>query len=182
MDKRSPLVEVLAYAAGVIDSDGSIDIRRDTWALRHGIMCQATFSERVTVRQIEPQAVDLLKATFGGHRGTASNRHGQPLHHWQVVDRVAAAFLVDVLPYLRIKRRQADLCLELRRLKEESRQARFAVGRGHVGAGKRPEAISIRMEEVHQQMREANRVDGRYERALGGGRSPVTGTVASSER
>ncbi len=162
-------VELLAYAAGVIDSDGSIGIRRDTYAMRVLYTTdEPTFSERVTIRQMEPEAVDLLYARFGGcqsvivAKGKRAKR--QPLQSLQLVDRKAAFLLAAVLPYLRIKRRQAELCLELRRLKEESRKARFAYGRGHRGGGKRPEAITAAMEEVHATIKALNRPDGRASR------------------
>ena len=51
---------ILAYLAGVIDSDGSIGIKRSTYAMRHGNGGQATYSERVMCRQVTPEAVRLL--------------------------------------------------------------------------------------------------------------------------
>lgn len=160
-------VDVLAYAAGIIDADGTIGIVRDTWAMRHGVVCQATFTERIDVRQLEPEAVALLHQTFGGHRGvTRGKDRKQPLQRWQIGDRGAASCLTLVQPYLRIKRRQADLCLEMRRLKEESKRARFAVGRGHRGGGKRPVEITRSMERVHEEIAALNRVEGRFLGAL----------------
>jgi len=165
--------DLLAYAAGVIDSDGSIGIRRKTYAMR--VLCttdQPTFSERVTIRQIEPEAVDLLHAQFGGCRSVivakGKRTKRQPLQSLQLVDRHAAFLLAAVLPHLRIKRRQAELCLELRRLKEESRKARFAYGRGHRGGAKRPEAITAAMEELHARVKALNRFDGRAPCAVDG--------------
>ncbi len=156
----------LAYAAGVIDSDGSIGIQRETYAMRVlRTATQPTFSERVTIRQIEPEAVDFLHEHFGGsrglirYRGTRLNR--QPLHSLVFGDRRASQLLSAVLPYLRIKRRQAELCLELRRLKDASRQARFAYGRGHRGGGKRPEHLTAAMEAVRTEVMRLNRVEGR---------------------
>lgn len=171
-------VDVLAYAAGIIDADGTIGIVRDTWAMRHGVMCQATFTERIDVRQLEPEAVALLHLTFGGHRGvTRGKDRKQPLHRWQIGDRGASTFLALVHPYLRIKRRQASLCLEMRQLKEESRRARFAIGRGHRGGGKRPVEITNRMERVYADIAALNRVDGRFLRAL----AADTGSMSAGE-
>lgn len=159
-------VALSAYTAGVIDSDGSIGILRETHAVRAGRASQATFSERVTIRQVEPEAVDLLHSLFGGCRGVIRGRRAnqQPLNSLQLVDRQATRILMAALPYLRIKRGQADLCVELRRLKEESRRARFAYGRGHRGGAKRPESITNAMEAVRAAIIELNKVQGRYER------------------
>ena len=157
--------DVLAYTAGVIDSDGSIGIQRETWPMRVHRASQPTFSERVTIRQVEPEAVDLIHQHFGGsryvirYRGERSGR--QPLQSVVLADRKASALLSAVLPYLRIKRGQAELCLALRKLKEDSRRARFAFGRGHRGGGRRPDALSAAMDAIHAEMLRLNRVDDR---------------------
>lgn len=166
---RDERIALSAYAAGVIDADGSIGILRETHALRAGRAGQATFSERITIRQIEPEAVDLVHSMFGGYRSVIRGRRAnqQPLNSVQLVDRQATRLLMAVMPYLRIKRGQAELCLELRQLKEESRRARFAIGRGHKGGGKRPEAVTTAMEAVRAAIVELNRVEGRYERRRG---------------
>lgn len=170
-------IEVLAYAAGVIDSDGSITISRETYAMRVlKTAGQPTFSERITIRQIEPEAVDLLHQQFGGCRSViiskSKKRRRQPLQSLVIADRKAGRVLAAVLPYLRIKRQQAELCLEMRRLKEESRKARFAYGRGHRGGGKRPEQITEAMEQIRAEILKLNRVDGRAQR-----RNPSLGHV-----
>lgn len=150
--------EVLAYAAGVIDSDGSVRIHRDSYAKRTGAG-QATYHEWVKLGQIEPQAVELLHEQFGGSRRVVVPRADtrQPLHSLEIVDRQAASLLGDVLPFLVIKRAQAQKCLELRNLKEQSRKARFAEGRGHRGAGPRPEWISAAMEQLFTDVAALNR-------------------------
>ena len=51
-----------------------------------------------------------------------------------VTDANAARALASLLPFLRIKRQQAENCLALRAAKNESKPARVARGRGHVGA------------------------------------------------
>lgn len=152
--------ELLAYAAGVIDSDGSIRIHRDTYAKRVlQTTPQATYSECVTLRQLEPEAVALLQRHFGGSRRMISPRRvgHRPLHALQVVDRQAASMLQALLPFLVIKRAQAQKCLELRAFKEESRRARFAVGRGHRGAGPRPGWIGDEPERLFEAVAALNR-------------------------
>lgn len=160
--------ELLAYAAGVIDSDGSIGIQRETWPIRLGRATQATYSERVTIRQVEPEAVDLIHEAFGGSRHvippSAKRKASQPLQCVVLADRKASTLLRALLPYLRIKRGQAELCLQLRELKQASLRARFAFGRGHRGGGRRPEALTAAMDEVYLEIRRLNRVDDRAAR------------------
>ncbi len=161
-------VELLAYAAGVIDSDGSISIHLDTYAMRvRKLDTGPVYKERVSLSQIEPQAVDLLHESFGGSRFvTAPQRvNSQPLHRWQLVDRMAATFLGAIAPYLRIKRRQAELCIELRRVKDQSRKARFAYGRGHRGGGRRPEELAKAMAMLREEILLLNTVEGRAARS-----------------
>jgi hypothetical protein len=124
------------------------------------------YKERVTLRQIEPQVVDLLHAAFGGSRFMSAprNARAQPLHSWQVVDRMASTFLAAIAPYLRIKRRQAELCVELRRLKDESRKVRFAYGRGHRGGGPRPDDLTVAMGDLRNEIMRLNQIEGRAAR------------------
>jgi hypothetical protein len=160
-------IELLAYAAGVIDSDGSIGIRLDTYAMRvRKLDAGPVYKERVTLRQIEPQAVDLFHASFGGSRFMTEprNERAQPLHSWQIVDRMAATFLAAIGPYLRIKRRHAELCVELRTLKDASRKARFAYGRGHRGGGRRPDDLTMAMSDLRAEILRLNQVEGRADR------------------
>lgn len=150
---------ILAYCAGVIDSDGTIGVKRSTYSVRVvGDSRQPTYSERICVKQVEPQAVALLKSLFGGRHGIddPSCKRGRRLHVWQVTDKQAAACLKALLPYLRIKRMQAENCLALRVVKEESKLARVAKGRGHIGAATRPAHLSEAMERHFCRAKELN--------------------------
>lgn len=109
----------LAYAAGVIDSDGYIGVKHSDYRVRVLKDCQTpTYSARVIVRQVEPQAIDLLHAMWAGYRGVhdPSAKRGRPLHSWQVTSAGAGRALGAVLPYLRIKREQAVNAIEVCRL------------------------------------------------------------------
>ena len=151
---------MLAYCAGVIDSDGTIGVKRSTYAMRHNNGGQATYSERVCVRQVERHAVELLKQLFGGSFGVrgANAKRGKPLYEWCVTDKRAALCLKEILPYLRIKWAQAANCLMLREHKEASAKARIGFGRGHVGASARTLEHSQLMELRYQRAKALNRV------------------------
>ena len=116
--------ELAAYLAGAIDSDGSIGIRRSTYAMRvTGDSRQPTFSERICLKQVTPQIPQLLKETFGGSlmMQAPSATKGRPLYYWESTNRAAADALVAMLPYLRIKRAQAENALALRASKSRPR-------------------------------------------------------------
>lgn len=151
----------LAYCAGVIDSDGTIGIKKSTYGIRViKTSTQATYSERVCVKQVESGAVDLLHSLFGGYRfrAAASAKKGKPLEGWQVTDVKAVTCLRALLPFLRIKQAQARNCLELRVAKEMSKRQRVAKNRGHVGAAHRHPDISAKMESLCERAHLLNRV------------------------
>lgn len=109
----------LAYAAGVVDSDGSIGVHRNSYAMRvRGDAGQMVYMPRVTVKQVTPQAVDLLYGMFGGHRyaGKPTATRGRPLIAWNAHSAIAARACEAMLPFLRIKREQALNAIELGRL------------------------------------------------------------------
>lgn len=116
----------LAYLAGVIDSDGYLSVKRTTYHMRvRGDAGNPVFSEKIGCKQVTPEAIDVLHATFGGYRRVEkpSSPNGRPLHSWVVTDRNAAAAAEALLPYLRIKREQAILLLQVRALKGAPRLA-----------------------------------------------------------
>jgi hypothetical protein len=114
----------LAYAAGVVDSDGWIGVRRQRHADNRA--WQAIYSPRIVVKQVTPQAPVLLKELFGGHVHTgAGTPTRRPLIAWETHSASAAAACAALLPYLRIKRAQAENAIEVGRMQGLPR--RFAL-------------------------------------------------------
>lgn len=125
MEYSTPDPLVLSYLAGVIDSDGSIGIKRSTYHMRvRGDATVPIFSETIHCKQVQPEAVTLLKQTFGGNLRleTPSATRGKPLYAWMVHSAMAGRALVLLRPYLRIKARQADNGIALRALLSEGRR------------------------------------------------------------
>ena len=113
---------IIAYLAGAIDSDGSIGIKRSTYHIRvRKDAGNPVFSERVMLKQVTPQIPELLHQCFGGYYRleTAScKQNGKPLYSWQCTDKQAAFVCETLLPHLRVKKRQAEILLELRESKQ----------------------------------------------------------------
>jgi hypothetical protein len=113
--------ELLAYLAGAIDSDGCISIKKSTYHMRvRGDATNAVYSERLMLKQVTPQIPELLHDSFGGMLSLdapSCKRNGRPLWNWQTTDKKAASACAALLPFLRVKKRQAELALELRRSK-----------------------------------------------------------------
>jgi excisionase family DNA binding protein len=120
----------LAYAAGVVDSDGYIGVQRSTYAVRvRGDASQAVYVPRVQVKQVTPQAVDLLAELFGGYRftGKPTARKGRLLLGWAVHSAAAGRVCEALLPYLRIKRTQAENAIEVCRINGERARRKFTL-------------------------------------------------------
>lgn len=100
----------LAYCAGVIDSDGCITIKRR----RVKTNSKWSAGAAVFVRQVTDEAVTLLQHLFGGkvRQHAASTPGGRPLFQWYVDRAKAVAVATALLPYLRIKKRQAQILIE----------------------------------------------------------------------
>ena len=146
---------LLAYLAGVIDSDGYISIKRSTYAARVlGKNWNPQYQEMVGIKQVSPEAVDLLKAAFGGYRYVErpSARNGRPLHGWQGTNLIAAKALSALRPYLRIKARQADIALRLR-VSKDSKVARL---RGSPAKRKQAASVITERERLFAEVRALN--------------------------
>lgn len=149
----------LAYCAGVIDSDGTIGVKRGNWSV--GKDCtQPSYGERITVKQVTPEAVVLLYRLFGGayRMEKASLANGRPLHTWQATHLSARAAAIALLPYLRIKRTQAENLIALRPLLAESVIQRRQRPKGQPGPNVRAPHLSAAMEAVYAKAKELNRV------------------------
>ena len=114
----------LAYLAGVMDSDGYIGVgkkKAGKWA--------ANYQPRVQVKQVDTEATDLFRETFGGHlyRHEPSAERGRPLWCWQVHSAACRPVLDALLPYLRIKRNRAENALALCDVNRRTGRKRFPV-------------------------------------------------------
>jgi excisionase family DNA binding protein len=85
---------------------------------------QAVYFPRVQLKQVTPQAVDFMHDLFGGHRmnGKPTARYGRPLLAWAVHSRAAGQVCEAILPYLRIKRAQAENAIEVCRINAEGQR------------------------------------------------------------
>lgn len=109
----------MAYCAGVVDSDGCIGVKHSDYRVRIlGDCTTPTYAAYIQVKQVERQAVDIMHEYWGGYFGLQRSyaKRGRPGHCWQVHSAAAGRALAELLPYLRIKRAQAENALEVCRL------------------------------------------------------------------
>jgi hypothetical protein len=78
---------------------------------------------------VERGALELLAATFGGKIGREKRQDAsrRPLFVWHVSDKKAGEICRILLPYLRVKRAQADLLIRHRELQAEGAKHRTKV-------------------------------------------------------
>lgn len=95
-----------AYLAGYIDADGCIAVntggRKST---------NISISVRLTTH-CEPLAQEL-DLRYGGTLSQSKTPQGDFIWTWAIGGKSATEFLNDVFPYLRYKKRQAELALDL---------------------------------------------------------------------
>ena len=106
----------VAYLAGVLDSDGWFTIHLNTKQ-----SANPTYSPDFGINQVEPHAIDLVQKLFGGRTSVIdyskhkANRFStKPMYHWSPDKLGMAIILKELIPYLRIKRKQAEILLALR--------------------------------------------------------------------
>lgn len=114
MTTRGKTLEVLAYAAGFIDGEGSIGIARAN--PRKGWHSRGTtprYEAHVTVVNTVREPMEWLYQEFGGHlRNKKPGKEGwKPQYCWVISNRRAVSVLRELLPYLKVKRSQADLLI-----------------------------------------------------------------------
>lgn len=114
--------ETLAYLAGLVDGEAYIGIKRN----RPKNCVSLAYHERIQVRMVDESAIKFLTTTLGGkyYRERPRSDAGRPLYCWQVSDARAASILKQLLPYLKVKRRNAETVLLLRVSKTDPRALR----------------------------------------------------------
>lgn len=112
----------LAYLAGAMDSDGYFTIRRSTYRKRVvGDTVNPTFSENAGLKQVVPTIPKLLHDLFSGsfYRGKSQTANSRPPYIFVVTNKKAITLCNALLPYLRVKRKQVEVLLELRKSKSD---------------------------------------------------------------
>ena len=113
-----------AYLAGAIDIDGRIFIGRVQGYRRRKDGRQVPYYiATISLSDSSPVVPDILQATFPARRlqYEAKNRRQTAWHMWEAVNQSAHEPVVRLLPYLRVRRRQAELALTLINLIEREK-------------------------------------------------------------
>ncbi len=100
--------EDAAYIAGIVDGEGYIRISRASNR-------RNTYVGRIGITNCDLQLLTWVLSMFGGNihsKKCYSSRHSKS-YEWAIHRKCDIRFLIEaILPYLRIKRRQAELMLD----------------------------------------------------------------------
>lgn len=95
-----------AYLAGILDGEGCITVSKGKYDNR---------VVQVYVAMCDKQAIDLFHDSFGGciFYLVQKNPKWTNSWRWSIKSQRAKLVLLELMPYLRVKRRQAETALEL---------------------------------------------------------------------
>ncbi len=101
----------LAYMAGIFDGEGCISITRvkGKTVPKYYLVCQ--------VHMANEYMINLFRFCFRGSIFNPKKRepHHKQMWQWICTGRIAQVFLETLLPYLRLKRAEAELGIELQK-------------------------------------------------------------------
>lgn len=110
----------LAYLAGIIDADGYIIIARSMKANGGRAKPNIYHNLKTGIAGTRTEPHDLAQSLFGGNVQCymPKNKAHRPQYQWSLQGPSAKAFLLAILPYLRVKRRHGELGLQFQALME----------------------------------------------------------------
>ena len=131
VSRRQQRQWVFPYTAGIIDGEGSVGIYRHKSKSNNS---PGYYGLRVTVGNTNPWLIQFLKFHFGG--GVTISRRFNPLWkdawNWTIYEKQAIEFLKLILPYLQLKRPQAELAISFQSNKRQGTMNR------RKGSGNKP--------------------------------------------
>jgi hypothetical protein len=146
-DKKSRI----AYAAGIIDGEGYIGIKIYKPNKSNGCI-NYTYLPRIVIKMNSGQIMDFFHGMFGGKVNLVPQRDSGyfPGFVWEVCGSTATKILKQMLPFLRTKKKQAELAIRL--------QSRIDVGKknGRLGGSLSANEVAIRRS-IHEEVKHLNK-------------------------
>ena len=104
----------LAYAAGIIDGEGTIGIVR---ASPKGRAKTPSVYVQVTLANLNEWLVRWVHSEFGGCICEGKRLGRPPIWRWTITHKRAIAFIAKIVPYLKIKKAQGLVAIEFQKTK-----------------------------------------------------------------
>lgn len=116
-----------AWMAGFVDGEGCITISKQVRKNRP----TPAYRVFITISNTDYAVLEFFKLHYGGsiynvheRRKDKRNIKWSDTYDWYCPISSSKRFLRDILPYLRLKRKQAELCLEFLETRKNTKQAR----------------------------------------------------------
>lgn len=107
--------EILAYVAGLFDGEGSIVIGVSKPSIKKRMKSPSHWLQ-VGISNTNKEIIDWLKNNFGGHISnrsySPSRKNCIPSWEWRVMSNKAKDFLINISPFVRIKKKQVKLAIQ----------------------------------------------------------------------
>jgi len=101
-----------AYIAGYLDGEGCFYIRKQKApSYKRGYCLYAA----IAVSSVDPWVLEMIRGRYGGSVAVVKPRddNHKPLYVLTLTSRLCIPLITDILPHLRLKKKQAALILEL---------------------------------------------------------------------
>lgn len=100
------------YLAGLIDGEGCIDLHRRR-ASKRTEQFEFYYVLRIRISNTAKGLIDWLTIRFGGHSSEqkAKSKKWKKGYIWSIYGAKAKEILLKALPYLKVKKKQAELAL-----------------------------------------------------------------------
>lgn len=102
--------KTLAYFAGLFDGEGCINV---TEVKPRPGRRSPSFQTLAQVSMTDRRSLELLMCSFGGSVRLVNKKGARPIWVWRVYHKTAKLFLEAIIPYLVVKKLQAELLIEL---------------------------------------------------------------------
>ena len=104
--------EILAYAAGLFDGEGCVDIYKASLSKASK---SPSFMLRVVITQKQGKIMNWLEDKFGGHVQMSHRKYNGKDNHiyrWDIRSQAAKRFLLLIQPFVIIKKQEVELAIE----------------------------------------------------------------------
>ena len=106
-----------AYMAGILDGEGSLSIGNFSGNRKNG---DRHYQTNIAVCSTDIELIDWIHSTFGGYRGAytpkqMSKNGRKQVYKWQCSSDRLLHICEITLPYLTIKKRQAEILIQMRK-------------------------------------------------------------------
>jgi len=130
--------EIYAYLAGILDGEGSLMIRKSTYRLRNPKFADCknpSYNPRIGVKNTNEDVIKLFKQVFHGHYHKDKKLYpskwgvhqNKIIYSYGAEHRLAVVICKTLMPYLIIKKKQAEKLLELNALKHLKRSNSYTL-------------------------------------------------------